>query len=159
MADEKKRKLLGLKEFRRRLPHVSQRGLATTLQEIKRTGMPELDSCKDMRTARDIKLTDPTPYGPISIEKEVTKYGGGKAYLRIASPLALLWFLYFSCTSFSSWIAPSGLQPPSFPYWAQSSRGWRWVLVHHGRTSDRGEDRWLQTEEQFMSKRCFEQYG
>ena len=104
MAEEKKRKLLGLEEFRRRLPHVSQRGLANTLQEIKRTGMPELDSCKDMRTARDIKLTDPTPYGPIRIEKEVPKYGGGKAYLRIASPLALLWFLYFSCESFSKFI-------------------------------------------------------
>ena len=69
---------------------MTQRGLASTLQDIKKHGLPELDSTKDLREAREMLMNEGTPYGPISVEKEVPITGGGRMRIRMASPLALL---------------------------------------------------------------------
>ena len=94
MNADKRRKLLDLEAMRRRLPHVSQRGLASTLKDIKKHGLPELDDTRDLRAAREMLMNEKTPYGPISVEKEVPASGGGSVRIRMASPLALLFFIF-----------------------------------------------------------------
>ena len=97
MNAEKRKKLSDLEAMRRRLPHVSQRGLVSTLKDIKTHGLPELDSTKDLRAAREMLMNEGTPYGPISVEKEVPTTGGGRTRIRMANPLALLFFSFFHC--------------------------------------------------------------
>ena len=68
MRPARKRRLLQLEELRRRLPHVSQSGLAATLQDIKQHGLSELDTAKHMRQARDMLCEENTAYGPMIVE-------------------------------------------------------------------------------------------
>ena len=49
---EKRRKLDELERFRRRSPYTSASDLSAVLQEVKQSGLPELDSRKDIREAR-----------------------------------------------------------------------------------------------------------
>ena len=96
MHADKRRKLFDLEAMRRRLPHVSQRGLSATLKDIRKHGLPDLDGTKDLREARELTVNEKTPYGPIGVDKDIPTTGGGSVKVRMASPLALL-FLRF-CT-------------------------------------------------------------
>ena len=113
MNADKRRKLLDLEAMRRRLPHVSQRGLASTLKDIKKHGLPELDDTRDLRAAREMLMNEKTPYGPISVEKEVPASGGGSVRIRMASPLALLFFMFFNCAPFASFLEERLVECPS----------------------------------------------
>ena len=63
-------------------------------------------------------MTDRTPYGPISIEKEVPEVGGGSMRIRMASPLALLFFVFLNCAPFAGFMeqrlaaCPSSIENP-----------------------------------------------
>ena len=93
MNADQLRKLIDLESMRRRLPHISQQGLASTLKDIKKHGLPELNETRDLREAREMLMNERTPYGPISVEREV-QVEGEAVRLRMASPLALLWFVF-----------------------------------------------------------------
>ena len=131
MDANKRRKLLNLETLRRRLPHLSQSGLARTLQDIKNNGLPELDSAKDLRAAREMLMNERTPYGPISIERVVPTIGGGNMLLRLVSPLALLYFVYWFCAPFASFLDDRLVEYPS-----TFEKPWNWILyadeVHPG---------------------------
>ena len=113
MNAEKRRKLHDLEAMRRRLPHVSQRGLESTLKDIKKNGLPDLENRRDMRAARDMTMTEKTPYGPISVEKELRCTNGGTVRFRMASPLALLSFIFFNCAPFAGFMEHSRAEVPS----------------------------------------------
>ena len=87
MSAARKRKLLQLEEFRRRLPHISARALSETLSTIKEHGCPDLDSRQDMHQARELAVNENTPYGQVSTVHEVTHMLPGRApvKLRIAN--------------------------------------------------------------------------
>ena len=102
MNASKRKKLLDLEAMRRRLPHLTANGLASTLQDIKKHGLPDLDDRRDLNAARDMLVNEGTPYGPISVTKEVPITGGGRFSFRMASPLALLYFVFFHCAEFAA---------------------------------------------------------
>ena len=104
MNAEKRRKLLDLEAMRRRLPHVSQRALSATLKDVKQHGLPELDDTKHIREARELLMNEKTPYGPISVTREVTTTEGGVARFRMANPLALLYLVFFYCAPFAGFV-------------------------------------------------------
>jgi len=110
---------------------VTQRGLASTLQDIKKHGLPELDSTKDLREAREMLMNEGTPYGPISVEKEVPITGGGRMRIRMASPLALLFFAFYHCAQFATFFEGRLAKCPS-----SEEQPWNLILycdeVHPG---------------------------
>jgi hypothetical protein len=114
MNAEKRRKLLDLEAMRRRLPHVSQRALSATLKDVKQHGLPELDDTKHIHEARELLMNEKTPYGPISVTREVTTADGGVARFRMANPLALLYFVFFYCAPFAGFVEQRFAEcPPS----------------------------------------------
>ena len=102
MNASKRQKLIDLEAMRRRLPHISQVGLSSTLQDIKKHGLPDLDRRVDINAARELPLNERTPYGPISVEREVPTTEGGTFRFRMASPVALLYFVFFHCAEFAT---------------------------------------------------------
>ena len=67
-----------LEELRRKIPHVSVSGLSATVKQLKESGLPDLDSRQHSWDARDLWASEiKTPYGPISIKKDVPRLGGG----------------------------------------------------------------------------------
>ena len=114
MNAEKRRKLLDLEAMRRRLPHVSQRALSSTIKDIKQHGLPELDHRNHFNEARELLMNEKTEYGPISVTREVTTHDGGVARFRMASPLALLCFVFFHCAPFAGFLEQRFAEcPPS----------------------------------------------
>ena len=65
MADAKRRKLGELERFRRKVPHASCSALSAILREVKRSGLPELNTRKNMSAARDAALGTHTEYGDL----------------------------------------------------------------------------------------------
>ena len=105
-ANERKRKLEALDRLRRRVPHVTQSALAGIIAELKRAGVPELGRRADMRAARDAKVLEATPYGPISKEVALVAAHPGKQPQRmlIACPLAMLWRAHDTCAPFREFL-------------------------------------------------------
>ena len=106
MDNERKRKLLELEDFRRRVPHVTASALSVVIKELKRTGLPELDGRADIRAARDLRLQEPTPYGPISTTMEMVRAFPGQdpETLHVAHPIAFLWKAYKECDPFAAFL-------------------------------------------------------
>ena len=113
MNADKRRKLFDLEAMRRRLPHVSQRGLCATLRDIRKHGLPDLDHRDDLRAARDLMVNQRTPYGPIGIDKDIPTAGGGSIKVRMASPLALLCFAFLHCAPFAEFMEHRLIEHPS----------------------------------------------
>ena len=65
MADAKRRKLGELERFRRKVPHASASALSAILREVKRSGLPELNTRRDIAQARDVALGTSTEYGDL----------------------------------------------------------------------------------------------
>ena len=106
MSNDKRKQLMELEELRRKIPHVTASGLSATIKQLKKSGLPDLDTRQNFRDARDLWASEiNTPYGPISIEKGVPRLGGGNLVkLRNASPLAMLWMLYAACIPFAAFM-------------------------------------------------------
>ena len=113
MHADKRRKLFDLEAMRRRLPHVSQRGLSATLKDIRKHGLPDLDGTKDLREARELMVNEKTPYGPIGVDKDIPTTGGGSVKVRMASPLALLFFAFLHCAPFAEFMEQRFIEHPS----------------------------------------------
>ena len=67
MQDDRPTKLLRLSDFRRGIPHVSQRALTAILERVRADGVPALTTRKNQREARDMIAYKSTPYGPCSV--------------------------------------------------------------------------------------------
>jgi hypothetical protein len=83
------------------------------LKDIRKHGLPELDDTKDLREAREMLMNEKNPYGPISVEKEVPAVGGGTLRIRMATPVALLYFVFFHCAPFASFLEDRLVESPS----------------------------------------------
>ena len=104
---EKRRKLDELERFRRRIPYTSASVLSAVLHEVKRSGVPELDSRKDIREARDAAVGTETEYGPVYAAVDLEPSVGHEAShpkLNFISPFALLSHLLKVCESFARFI-------------------------------------------------------
>ena len=97
----RKRKLTSLDDLRRKVPHVSQRALDGIIAEIKRTGLPELGSRNHMRKGMELKVSEPTPYGPVSQELQAQNCAGK---ILVAHPLALIWKVVKECEPFAEFM-------------------------------------------------------
>ena len=65
MGDAKRRKLEELEQFRRNVPQCSASALSAVLEEVKRSGLPELSTRADLRDARDAEVGRVTEYGEL----------------------------------------------------------------------------------------------
>jgi len=83
-------KLRRLDGFRRRVPHVSASALASILHEIE-DDRPEVYDRKSIRDARDQRVTEPTPYGPILSTVPIECDNGSFVDMVIANPFANLY--------------------------------------------------------------------
>ena len=104
---EKRRKLDELERFRRRIPYTSASALSAVLQEVKRSGVPELDRRKDIREARDAAVGTETEYGPVYAAVDLEPSIGHEAShpkLNFIAPFALLSHLLRVCESFARFI-------------------------------------------------------
>ena len=92
MADAKRRKLGELERFRRKVPHASSSALSAILREVKRSGLPELNTRKNMSAARDAALGTHTEYGDLycTVDLEPAEdHRGSVPKLNSIHPLAL----------------------------------------------------------------------
>ena len=104
---EKRRKLDELERFRRRIPYTSASALSAVLQEVKRSGVPELDTRKDIREARDAAVGTESEYGPVYAAVDMEPSVGHEASrpnLNFIAPFALLSHLLTVCVSFARFI-------------------------------------------------------
>ena len=102
---ERKRNLKELDDLRRRVPHVSHSALAAIIGELKRVGIPHCARRQDIREARDLKVSDRTPYGKIITEYELQNVcGTSTSKLVLAHPVALLWTVYSNCNAFADFL-------------------------------------------------------
>ena len=77
------------------------------LQEVKRSGLPELDSRKDIREARDAAVGTETEHGPVYAAVDLEPSVGHEAShpkLNTISPFAPLPHLLKVCESFARFI-------------------------------------------------------
>lgn len=102
----KRAKLRELEDFRRRLPQLSQSALAGVIRIVREEGLPELgDSRDDIRAARDIVVTEMTPYGPMLQERQlVSKTGAPDVSIHVIHPLAFLWQAARDAGGFSTFL-------------------------------------------------------
>ena len=97
--------LFALDDIRRKVPHCSQSALSGIIKELKRVGLPDLDDRGDMREARDMIVSTPTPYGPISADLPLVAVDGAQSKtILFASPLAMLWKAYAECDHFRAFM-------------------------------------------------------
>jgi len=104
---EKRRKLDELERFRRRIPYTSASALSAVLQEVKRSGVPELDTRKEIREARDAAVGTESEYGPVYAAVDMEPSVGHEASrpkLNFIAPFALLSHLLRVCVSFGRFI-------------------------------------------------------
>ena len=113
---EKRRKLDELERFRRRIPYTSASALSVVLQEVKRSGLPELDSRKDIREARDAAVGTETGYGPVYAAVDLEPSVGHESSHpkpNFISPFAILYHILTVCESFARLIEHLfGVKPP-----------------------------------------------
>ena len=77
------------------------------LQEVKRSGAPELDRRKDIREARDASVGTETEYGPVYAAVDLGPSIGHEASrpkMNFIAPFALLSHLLQVCVSFGRFI-------------------------------------------------------
>ena len=109
MAGRKRRRteqLLALETFRRKLPHVSQSSLCAILQEVQRSGVPELHGRKHMLQARDLLTSACTPYGRVREECTIPSAapGGEGLVFPYTNLLALIYTAYAQCEPFATFL-------------------------------------------------------
>ena len=125
--------LLQLDSFRRKMPHVSQSALSVILREVQRGGMPDAIDRRSMHAAREMKADTATPQGPLHVWRDVPPVDPAKPPqpLRIAHPLAMLWYAYAVCQPFASYLDTVHRARPS-----TVDRPWNLILycdeVHPG---------------------------
>ena len=93
MADAKRRKLGGLERFRCKILHASRSALSATLRTVKRSGLPELNTRKDIAAARDVALGTHTEYGDLycTVDLEPAEdHRGAVPKLNFIHPFAFL---------------------------------------------------------------------
>jgi hypothetical protein len=121
MAD-RPAKLARLQSIRSRLPFISQSALSALLQLAANEPIPDASSRSDIRAARDMSVSQGTPYG--ALHQTITVDGiDGPVQLEVQHPLAML---YHCCTlskSFSTFIGQlAAARPPTI------DRPWRLIL-------------------------------
>ena len=119
---ERAAKLQRLDEFRRCVPYVSAAALEAILHEA-RFGIPELIDRNSMREARDLQLTEETPYGSMLHKLTCDRTDGSTADLTIISPFAMLYIATLRCKGFEQLIRRTiAAHPPSY------ERPWRLIV-------------------------------
>ena len=91
MQDDRPTKLLRLSDFRRGIPHVSQRALTAILERVKADGVPALTTRKNKREARDMIAYESTPYGPLKRTVDLRCHDGSRIPLHIVNLHAILY--------------------------------------------------------------------
>ena len=104
MNADKRRKLLDLEAMRRQLPRVSRRGLSSTLKDIRKHGLPELDDRRDLLAARELLINERTAYGPSGVDKEVPTTGRGHHENLHGQPTCFDVFVFFNCAPFAGFV-------------------------------------------------------
>lgn len=89
-AMERAEKLRRLNVFRRSLPHISASALAAVLDEVARSGIPDLRSRYHCQEATALELLGDTPYGPLLTSVKVARIVGGDADVLVINPFAML---------------------------------------------------------------------
>ena len=101
-GDAKRRKLEELDKFRRNVPQCSASALSAVLEEVKRSGLPELSTRADLRDARDAEVGRVTEYGELyqtlDLERS-TAHPRARPKLNFIHPFAVLVTL-LQCVSF-----------------------------------------------------------
>ena len=108
-------KLRKLERFRRRLPHISARGLTAVLDEVEREGVPDSHSRRDLREARNLEVEAPTPYGKLLHTVELHSVDGGTIPLRVVHPLAFLRKLFATCVGSAMLVNSAMARTPCTP--------------------------------------------
>ena len=104
MADAKRRKLGELERFRRKVPHASSSALSAILREVKRNGLPELNTRKDIAEARNVALGTQTEYGDLycTVDLEPAEgHRGAVPKLNFIHPFALFSLALRTCVPFA----------------------------------------------------------
>jgi hypothetical protein len=87
---ERVAKLRRLNDFRRSLPHVSASALSSILDEISRTGVPDLRSRHCLHEATASEVDAGGPYGGLLCNVELQAVGGGRTNMLVVNPFAML---------------------------------------------------------------------
>ena len=105
-------KIAKLQSFRSRLPFVSQSALAQILQIAAKEDLPGSCTRKDVRRARDDKVTSLTPYGPLHQIITMKAKDGTDLKVEVQHPCAMLWRLCAESKSFSDLLSRAMTSKP-----------------------------------------------
>ena len=108
-------KLRKLNQFRRAVPHVTASALAAVLEEVSKTGIPDIHSRWDLGQASTLELEEHTPYGKVVCSLTLkAKSGGNPIELPAINPHAFLYRAFALGGSFSKMLSERiAASPPS----------------------------------------------
>ncbi len=106
-------KLRRLDEFRRAAPHVSASALSRILEDAA-SGLPDISHRSALREARDVQLTQATPYGAVLHTLELRTVGDEVIPMTFINPFAQLYVAAEQCEGFADLLADRiRVHPPS----------------------------------------------
>ena len=106
-------KLRRLDDFRRAVPHVSASALSRFPEEAA-SGLPDLSDRSAIREARDVQLTQVTPYGPVLDTLELRTVDDEVIPMTSINPVAQLYVAEEQCEGFADLLADRiRVHPPS----------------------------------------------
>ena len=88
-TDLKKMKKIRITDFAKK-SHVTAKGLASVLREVRDTGLPEATSASTIRRERQARVRHVTDYGPIVTECPAVLEDGSPVNVPIQAPIAML---------------------------------------------------------------------
>lgn len=89
-AMERADKLRRLNLFRRSLPHVSASALSAILEEVARTGLPDMRSRHSLHEATVAEISADTPYGSLLMSVPLVRSCGAHTSMLVVNPFAML---------------------------------------------------------------------
>jgi hypothetical protein len=93
-------KLRKLDAFRRRVPHVSASALSVIVSELQRESLDLFDR-NSIRDARNLRVDEETPYGPVITTVKVEHIDGSFSDVFITNPFAQLYSAAKTCRGFA----------------------------------------------------------
>ena len=120
---ERAGKLRRLNAFRRSVPHVSASALSAVLDEVSRSGVPELHSRWDLGRATQQDLLQDTPYGQVLDAIQVKSKAGEDILFPIVNPHAHIHTAFSSGGGFQKLLKERLIAAPPTP-----ETPWRLIL-------------------------------
>ena len=120
--DNRAAKLRRLDDFRRSVPYVSASAMAAILKLAKQD-MPELDNRMSMQEARDVRVSENTPYGTLMMIMQIVSITSAMMNMNVVNVFAQLWVATKECAGFATMIAARLVTTPS-----TYERPWRFII-------------------------------